>query len=141
MPFGRCSCGLPSRKTCGRPNDEALVIVSGGRRSEKRGYGRLNSSPTHAAGLHPPFSRIGRNPIIRGKALRSRGPHQLIASAAMPARKSRILIADDNAQNVELMEAYLAGVDCDTAVAVDGAETLAKVAQFHPDLILLDIMM
>ena len=59
----------------------------------------------------------------------------------MATRKSRILIADDNAQNVELMEAYLAGVDCDTAVAVDGADTLTKVAAFQPDLILLDVMM
>jgi CheY-like chemotaxis protein len=59
----------------------------------------------------------------------------------MPTRKSRILIADDNAQNVELMEAYLTGVDCETAVAVDGADTLAKVTAFQPDLILLDVMM
>ena len=56
-------------------------------------------------------------------------------------RKSRILIADDNATNVELLEAYLAGLDCDTAVAVDGRDTLDKVASFKPDLILLDIMM
>jgi two-component system alkaline phosphatase synthesis response regulator PhoP len=60
----------------------------------------------------------------------------------MPAtRKSRILIADDNATNVELLEVYLAGLDCDTAVAVDGRDTLDKVASFKPDLILLDIMM
>jgi two-component system alkaline phosphatase synthesis response regulator PhoP len=59
----------------------------------------------------------------------------------MAERKSRILIADDNAQNVELLEAYLAGLDCEIAVAVDGADTLKKVAQFQPDLILLDIMM
>ena len=31
--------------------------------------------------------------------------------------------------------------DCQIAVAVDGQETLDKVAEFHPDLILLDIMM
>lgn len=55
--------------------------------------------------------------------------------------KSKILIADDNAPNVELLEAYLDGVDCDIAVAVDGRDTLAKVAEFQPDLILLDIMM
>ena len=59
----------------------------------------------------------------------------------MAAAKSRILIADDNQQNVELLEAYLAGVDCDIAVAVDGRDTLDKVASFKPDLILLDIMM
>ncbi len=57
------------------------------------------------------------------------------------ARKSKILIADDNVPNVELLEAYLSGVDCETAIAVDGRDTLDKVAQFHPDLILLDIMM
>lgn len=55
--------------------------------------------------------------------------------------KSRILIADDNAANVELLEAYLADVDCDIAVAVDGQDTLDKVAAFQPDVILLDIMM
>ena len=55
--------------------------------------------------------------------------------------KSRILIADDNEPNVELLEAYLTGLDVETAVAVDGKDTLAKVAEFRPDLILLDIMM
>lgn len=55
--------------------------------------------------------------------------------------KSKILIADDNPTNVELMEAYLATIDCQMAVAFDGRDTLEKVAQFRPDLILLDIMM
>jgi two-component system, OmpR family, alkaline phosphatase synthesis response regulator PhoP len=54
---------------------------------------------------------------------------------------SRILIADDNQPNVELLEAYLADFDCEIAVAADGHETLEKVADFKPDLILLDIMM
>ncbi len=54
---------------------------------------------------------------------------------------SKILIADDNQQNVELLEAYLCEVDCRTAVAADGQETLDQVAAFGPDLILLDIMM
>ena len=55
--------------------------------------------------------------------------------------KSKFLIADDNLTNVELLEAYLDGIDGETAVAVDGLDTLAKVAEFQPDLILLDIMM
>jgi len=55
--------------------------------------------------------------------------------------KPRILLADDNQANCELLEAYLADVDCDVAVAVDGQDTLDKVAAFQPDLILLDIMM
>ncbi len=53
----------------------------------------------------------------------------------------RILIADDNEANVELLEAYLGGLEVETAIAVDGQDTLDKVASFKPDLILLDIMM
>jgi two-component system, OmpR family, alkaline phosphatase synthesis response regulator PhoP len=65
-----------------------------------------------------------------------------IPAAREPARrKSRILIADDNQPNVELLEAYLGDVECEIAVAVDGRDTLDKVPQFKPDLILLDIMM
>jgi CheY-like chemotaxis protein len=59
----------------------------------------------------------------------------------MPMPKSRILIADDNPTNVELLEVYLSGMECEIAVAVDGRDTLDKVRQFQPDLILLDIMM
>ncbi len=55
--------------------------------------------------------------------------------------KSRILIADDNLQNVELLEAYLSEIDCEIATASDGRDTLQKVSRFKPDLILLDIMM
>lgn len=55
--------------------------------------------------------------------------------------KSKILIADDNPTNVELLEAYLADVECEIATAADGRETLDRVAASRPDLILLDIMM
>jgi len=54
---------------------------------------------------------------------------------------SKILIADDNILNVELLEAYLSEFDCEIETAADGAETLEKVKTFAPDLILLDIMM
>ncbi|PQO40242.1 response regulator [Blastopirellula marina] len=57
------------------------------------------------------------------------------------ADTNKILIADDNQANVELLEAYLAGIDCDTEIAVNGQEALDKAASFKPDLILLDVMM
>jgi two-component system alkaline phosphatase synthesis response regulator PhoP len=56
-------------------------------------------------------------------------------------RKPRILIADDNEANVELLEAYLSGLGHDIEIAIDGQDTLDKVVSFQPDLILLDIMM
>ncbi len=54
---------------------------------------------------------------------------------------SKILIADDNAANRELIEAYLAVIDCETEMAVDGQDTIDKVKSFQPDLLLLDVMM
>jgi len=57
------------------------------------------------------------------------------------ADKNRILIADDNQPNRELLEAYLSEVDCDVEHAADGQDTLEKVKSFRPDLILLDVMM
>ncbi len=57
------------------------------------------------------------------------------------SNKNRVLIADDNEANIELLEAYLGGLDLETAVAIDGQDTLDKVASFQPHLILLDIMM
>lgn len=53
----------------------------------------------------------------------------------------KILIADDNQANCELLEAYLVELECDVEIAVDGQDTLDKVASFQPDLILLDVMM
>src|SRR6266850_7619213 len=59
----------------------------------------------------------------------------------MTQRLPKILIADDNPQGVELLEAYLAGTDYEIQTAADGEETLRKVKEWQPDLILLDIMM
>ena len=55
--------------------------------------------------------------------------------------KNRILIADDNQANRELLDAYLSALDCEIDFAVDGQNTLDKVVSFNPDLILLDVMM
>lgn len=63
------------------------------------------------------------------------------ATDSEPPRRSRVLIADDNEPNRELLEVYLADIDCDIATAVDGKDTLDQVAKFHPDVILLDVMM
>jgi CheY-like chemotaxis protein len=56
-------------------------------------------------------------------------------------RRNRVLIVDDNQSNCELLEAYLANIDCDIDVAMDGRQALEKARSFQPDLILLDVMM
>ena len=58
-----------------------------------------------------------------------------------PTGIPKILIADDNNQNVELLEAYLSEFECEIRTARDGEETLIVVDEFQPDLLLLDIMM
>ena len=63
------------------------------------------------------------------------------APGTTPAGSPRILIADDNPQGVELLEAYLGGTDYDIETAADGEETLRKVRSWKPDLLLLDVMM
>jgi two-component system, OmpR family, alkaline phosphatase synthesis response regulator PhoP len=68
-------------------------------------------------------------------------PSPAPAAPSAQGRRARVLIADDNEPNRELLEAYLADVDCEIATAVDGADTLDKVAAFGPDVILLDVMM
>ena len=61
--------------------------------------------------------------------------------AAAQDRPARVLIADDNPQGLELLEAYLIDTDYDIETAADGEETLRKVNAWRPDLILLDVMM
>ena len=55
--------------------------------------------------------------------------------------RAKILIAEDNPEGAELLEAYLDGSDYDIEIATDGDDTLRKVQSFQPDLILLDVMM
>ncbi len=61
------------------------------------------------------------------------------AGDALPAR---VLIVEDNEQNIELLQAYLEDIDgVETETAADGVEALRTVGEQKPDLILLDIMM
>jgi two-component system alkaline phosphatase synthesis response regulator PhoP len=52
-----------------------------------------------------------------------------------------VLIADDNPQILELLEAYLEPLSVRVLTARDGQEALDAVENDQPDLILLDIMM
>jgi CheY-like chemotaxis protein len=58
-----------------------------------------------------------------------------------PGRPPVVLVVDDNVPNLELIQAYLEDVECETVPARDGIEALELVGQRKPDLILLDVMM
>jgi signal transduction histidine kinase len=56
-------------------------------------------------------------------------------------KKSKILIVDDAVDTVELLKKRLRFEGYDTAEAYDGEEALKRVAEYNPDLIILDVMM
>ena len=55
--------------------------------------------------------------------------------------KSKVLVVDDNLQNLELIMAYLEDIDCDILSAEGGQEALDIIENDPPDLVLLDVMM
>jgi two-component system cell cycle response regulator len=52
-----------------------------------------------------------------------------------------ILLVDDNAQNLELMQAYIESLPCRLLTASDGIEAVEILEREHVDLVLLDVMM
>lgn len=56
-------------------------------------------------------------------------------------QNSVVLVVDDNAQNLELILAYLEDLDCQTLSAEGGQEALDIIRLTPPDLVLLDVMM
>jgi len=54
---------------------------------------------------------------------------------------SRIMVVDDQPQNIQLLEAYLSPEGYDVITAVSGPTALARMATENVDLVLLDVMM
>ena len=54
---------------------------------------------------------------------------------------ARILIADDNPDNLEIFRTRLATQGYEILLAVDGEEALTLAREHKPDLLLLDVMM
>ena len=65
------------------------------------------------------------------------------ATAPTPTVGSQtlVLVADDVEANVELLRDQLASLGCRVIHSVDGPSTLARCAEEHPDLCILDISM
>jgi len=57
------------------------------------------------------------------------------------AKGHRILVVDDNPDNVDLLTQYLSGLDYEVIPAYDGQEALLSVEREDVDLILLDVML
>jgi two-component system cell cycle response regulator len=68
-------------------------------------------------------------------------PHDTADADQMDLADSTILLVDDNAQNLELMQAYLETLGCRIRTARDGVEAVEQIGADPPDLVLLDVMM
>ena len=53
----------------------------------------------------------------------------------------RILAVDDGPNNLEILKVRLEAAGYEVITAVDGEEALARVREFTPDLVLLDVLM
>ncbi len=59
----------------------------------------------------------------------------------MPAKKTKILVADDELKLLRLVTRNLELEGYETLAATDGQEALALIEAHDPDLLLLDVMM
>ena len=66
---------------------------------------------------------------------------QKVNRNGLPARTVRILVADDDPDILNLVEAVLKTDEVSILLASNGQEALQKVKEFNPDLLILDVMM
>jgi len=84
---------------------------------------------------------------LKPAAWPSRTPEEAAPTAATRPRIAGalrlpvVLVVDDGAANRELIEACLAGVDCEVRTAEDGPSALKAIQSGPPDLVLLDVQM
>ncbi|TMJ41586.1 MAG: response regulator [Alphaproteobacteria bacterium] len=66
---------------------------------------------------------------------------RLVGRFRVPARATRVLLVEDDADQRERMRAWLTGEHWAVQEAANGREALARVQADKPDVILLDLMM
>jgi len=67
--------------------------------------------------------------------------HRLVGRFRVPARPTRILLVEDDADQRDRMRTWLTGEDWAVHEAANGRDALARVQADKPDVILLDLMM
>ncbi len=78
---------------------------------------------------------------IVARVLQDIRPQPDVASFPASQRPFKILIADDNVDNVRLLSVRLRSEGYDFITATDGLETLKQIHKESPDLVLLDVNM
>lgn len=90
---------------------------------------------------------MAQKPPPGGTTESDRGNHTAMSPSSDSPRPEldiascSVLLVDDNAQNLELLLAYLEDLGCELRTAADGLAAIEMVASRPPDMILLDVMM
>jgi CheY-like chemotaxis protein len=96
------------------------------------------SVAAHSAGLDAGSEFVVRLPVLPPElALEQRRTPLTGTSSAESAR--RVLIVDDNVDAAQLLAEFLRLVGHDVALAYDGAQALALIRDYRPDVAVLDI--
>ncbi|WCR19172.1 response regulator [Paracoccus alcaliphilus] len=86
------------------------------------------------------FDRIVTTPVERA-ALTTAARQVLYPPDAGPQRRMRVLAVDDNATNRLVIDRMLAGCNIGLRMATNGAQAVGIWRDWHPDLILMDVLM
>jgi signal transduction histidine kinase/ActR/RegA family two-component response regulator len=99
----------------------------------------------HGGGIEAQSAGAGQGSrfVVRLPAATPQSIPRVVAPEAPVAalRRHRVLIADDNSDSATSLSILLNDAGYDVRTAGDGAQALETVAQFRPDIVLLDIGM
>jgi len=79
-----------------------------------------------------------RLPVVTPAPPAAREPASVVKA---PSVRTRVLVADDNADAATMLAGLLAQLGSDVRTAFDGPSALALATEFEPDVVLLDIEM
>src|SRR5215471_21704644 len=125
------SCGVAPRSQCGQRSRKQC------RRNGRKGRQSSSIVTRVASQAHPGSAPVPPLPCCGITRERDRGEGE----SAMIEPQATILVVDDDAKNVKLMEAPLRPRGYAVITASNGAEALHQVHRAPPDLVLLDVMM
>ena len=130
--------GLPSYKTTGQLNlfryradgTAANTVIAEGRRTRVSPQGYLYAGPVGVLAEYVRSTQNVRRATTTGTL-----------TGARTAATCRVLLVDDNRDVVTSTKRWLHQLGHDVRVALDGADAMVIAAEFHPDVVLLDIAM
>jgi PAS domain S-box-containing protein len=95
-----------------------------------------------AACLVKPIDRASLLGALQSMLLPQDASPSLVLPLPLPAApRPRILLAEDNQTNIDVIQDYLTAKDYQVVVAYNGREAIARAREEHPAVILMDIQM